>query len=100
MLAQHGLGIRPECARVLRVLTRLLQKAAAGGLTPFAVGSLMCRCGRAPASNTLQCSMCACDAMPMLGSAHSTAQDAALRSHVFASGLVLLRLASSAQTLS
>ena len=43
MLAQHGLGIRPECARVLRVLTMLLQKAAARGLTPFAIGSIMCR---------------------------------------------------------
>ena len=47
MLAQHGLGIRPECARVLRVLTMLLQKAAARSLTAFAVGSLMCRCGSA-----------------------------------------------------
>ena len=45
VLAQHGLGIRPECARVLRVLTMLLKKAAAHGLTPFAVGSIMCRCG-------------------------------------------------------
>ena len=46
VLAQHGLGIRPECARVLRVLTMLLKKAAARGLTPFAIGSIMCRCGR------------------------------------------------------
>ena len=52
MLAQHGLGIRPECARVLRVLTMLLQKAAARGLTPFAIGSIMCRCGHALACNS------------------------------------------------
>ena len=51
MLAQHGLGIRPECARVLRVLTMLLQKAAARGLTPFAIGSIMCRCGHALVRN-------------------------------------------------
>ena len=44
VLAQHGLGIRPECARVLRVLTMLLKKAAARGLTPFHIGSIMCRC--------------------------------------------------------
>ncbi len=44
VLAQHGLGIRPECARVLRVLTMLLQKAASRGLTPFHIGSIMCRC--------------------------------------------------------
>ena len=44
VLAQHGLGIRPECARVLRVLTMLLQKAAARRLTPFHIGSIMCRC--------------------------------------------------------
>ena len=43
VLAQHGLGIRPECARLLRVLTMLLQKAAARGLTPFDIGSIMCR---------------------------------------------------------
>ncbi|CAL5224925.1 g7694 [Coccomyxa viridis] len=45
VLAQHGLGIRPECARVLRVLTMLLQKAASRGLTPFHIGSIMCREG-------------------------------------------------------
>ena len=45
ILAQHGLGIRPECARVLRVLTTLLKKAAAQGLTPFHIGSIMSRCG-------------------------------------------------------
>ena len=53
MLAQHGLGIRPECARVLRVLTMLLQKAAARGLTPFTIGSIMCRCGHALVRNLL-----------------------------------------------
>lgn len=43
ILAQHGLGIRPECARVLRVLTALLKKAAARGMSPFDIGSIMCR---------------------------------------------------------
>ncbi|CAL8472363.1 g11906 [Coccomyxa elongata] len=45
ILAQHGLGIRPECARVLRVLTALLKKAAARGMSPFDIGSIMCREG-------------------------------------------------------
>ena len=44
VLAQNGLGIRPECARVLRVLTMLLKMAACRGLTPFHIGSIMCRC--------------------------------------------------------
>lgn len=43
ILAQHGLGIRPECARILRVLTALLKKAARRGLTPYDIGSIMCR---------------------------------------------------------
>ena len=43
ILAQHGLGIRPECARILRVLTALLKKAAPRGLSPFDIGSIMCR---------------------------------------------------------
>lgn len=43
ILAQHGLGIRPECARVLRVLTSLLKKAAARGMSPFDIGSIMSR---------------------------------------------------------
>lgn len=55
VLAQHGLGIRPECARVLRVLTRLLKKAAARGLTPFHIGSIMCRCETVPVPDTHLC---------------------------------------------
>jgi hypothetical protein len=43
LLAQHGLSIRPECARVLRVLTALLKKAAARRMTPFEIASIMCR---------------------------------------------------------
>ena len=43
ILAQHGLVIRPECARVLRVLTSLLQRAAARRMTPFEMASIMCR---------------------------------------------------------
>jgi hypothetical protein len=42
-LTQHGLHIRPECQRVLKVATMLLQKAAARGMTPFQIGSIMCR---------------------------------------------------------
>ncbi len=52
VLAQHGLGIRPECARVLRVLTMLLKKAASRGLTPFHIGSIMCRCLILPGHHT------------------------------------------------
>ena len=43
VLASHGLMLRPECERVLSVCTMLLKKAAARGMTPFAIGSIMCR---------------------------------------------------------
>ena len=44
ILAQHGLALRPECARVLRVLTALLRRSTARGLTPFDFASIICRC--------------------------------------------------------
>lgn len=43
VLASHGLMLRPECERVLSVCTILLKKAAARGMTPFSIGSIMCR---------------------------------------------------------
>ncbi|KAK9814552.1 hypothetical protein WJX72_007787 [[Myrmecia] bisecta] len=43
ILAAHGLQLRPECERVLKVCTMLLKKAAAKGLTAFDIGSVMCR---------------------------------------------------------
>ena len=33
----------PECARVFRISTMLLKKGAAKRLTPFSIGSIMCR---------------------------------------------------------
>lgn len=33
----------PKCARTLRISTMLLKKGAERGLTPFAIGSIMCR---------------------------------------------------------
>ena len=44
ILAQHGLALRPDCARVLRVLTALLQKGTSRGLVPADIASIMCRC--------------------------------------------------------
>lgn len=43
LLKLHGWDMPPDCARVFRVSTMLLKKGAAKGLTPFAIGSIMCR---------------------------------------------------------
>lgn len=43
LLKFYGWDIPLECARILRVSTMLLKKGAAKGLTPFAIGNLMCR---------------------------------------------------------
>ncbi|KAL5736868.1 hypothetical protein ACOSQ2_031656 [Xanthoceras sorbifolium] len=43
LLKFHGWDIPPECACVFRISTMLLKKGAERGLTPFAIGSIMCR---------------------------------------------------------
>ncbi|KAJ4956391.1 hypothetical protein NE237_013174 [Protea cynaroides] len=43
LLKFYGWNLSHECARVLRVSTMLLKKGAERGLTPFAIGSIMCR---------------------------------------------------------
>lgn len=43
LLKFHGWDLPPECARTLRISTMLLKKGARRGLTPFAIGSIMCR---------------------------------------------------------
>lgn len=43
LLKFHGWDLPLECARVLRISTMLLKKGAERGLTPFAIGSIMCR---------------------------------------------------------
>lgn len=43
LLKSHGWDLPPECARILRISTMLLQKGAEKGLTPFNIGSIMCR---------------------------------------------------------
>nr|GME00508.1 phosphatidylinositol 4-kinase gamma 4-like [Ipomoea batatas] len=43
LLRFYGWELSLECARVLRISTMLLKKGAARGLTPFAIGSMMCR---------------------------------------------------------
>ncbi|KAG2278449.1 hypothetical protein Bca52824_061004 [Brassica carinata] len=43
LLKSHGWEIPPSCARVFRISTMLLKKGAEKGLTPFAIGSIMCR---------------------------------------------------------
>ncbi|KAF8073104.1 PI4KG4 [Scenedesmus sp. PABB004] len=45
LLAAHGIALRPECLRVFRVCTMVLQKGAAAGLTPAQIAGLMCRSG-------------------------------------------------------
>ncbi|KAF2311775.1 hypothetical protein GH714_026649 [Hevea brasiliensis] len=39
----HGWDMPLECARTLRISTMLLKKGVERGLTPFAIGSIMCR---------------------------------------------------------
>ncbi|KAJ4825539.1 hypothetical protein Tsubulata_024839 [Turnera subulata] len=43
LLKYYGWHIPLKCARVLRISTMLLKKGVAKGLTPFAIGSIMCR---------------------------------------------------------
>ncbi|XP_065858579.1 phosphatidylinositol 4-kinase gamma 2 [Euphorbia lathyris] len=43
LLKHHGWDIPIESARTLRISTMLLKKGVKKGLTPFAIGSIMCR---------------------------------------------------------
>ncbi|KAK2406841.1 phosphatidylinositol 4-kinase gamma [Trifolium repens] len=43
LLKFHGWDLPLECARTLRISTMLLKKGVEKGMTPFAIGSLMCR---------------------------------------------------------
>lgn len=43
LLKFHGWDLPIECARTLKISTMLLKKGVERGLTPFAIGSLMCR---------------------------------------------------------
>ncbi|KAE8708537.1 Phosphatidylinositol 4-kinase gamma 3 [Hibiscus syriacus] len=43
LLKYYGWDVPVECARTLRISTLLLQKGAERGLTPFTIGSIMCR---------------------------------------------------------
>eukprot|EP00850_Spirogloea_muscicola_P011772 SM000074S21682 [mRNA] locus=s74:482912:485597:+ [translate_table: standard] len=43
LLVNHGWSLSPQCARVLRISTALLKKGSAAGLSPYSIGSMMCR---------------------------------------------------------
>lgn len=43
LLKFYGWDLPRECARILRISTMLLKKGAAKGLSPHAIGSIMCR---------------------------------------------------------
>ena len=43
LLKFHGWDLPVECTRTLRISTMLLKKGVERGMTPFAIGSLMCR---------------------------------------------------------
>ncbi|XP_042481139.1 phosphatidylinositol 4-kinase gamma 4-like [Macadamia integrifolia] len=43
LLKFHGWSISRECARIFRTSTMLLKKGVEKGLTPFAIGRMMCR---------------------------------------------------------
>jgi hypothetical protein len=43
LLQKHGLSLRTASRRVFLLSTMLLKKGAAAGLTPFMIGSMMCR---------------------------------------------------------
>ena len=43
LLQKHGWSMRTNCRIVFQLSTLLLKKGAAAGLTPFEIGSMMCR---------------------------------------------------------
>lgn len=43
VLKFYGWNVPDNCARVFRISTMLLKKGAERGLTPFVIGSIMCR---------------------------------------------------------
>lgn len=43
LLQKHGWSMRTACKQVFRLSTMLLKKGAAAGLTPYQIGSMMCR---------------------------------------------------------
>lgn len=43
LLKFYGWDVSAQCARIFRISTMLLKKGAERGLTPFAIGSIMCR---------------------------------------------------------
>lgn len=43
LLNFYGWNVPEKCARVFRISTMLLKKGAERGLTPFLIGSIMCR---------------------------------------------------------
>ncbi|XP_054823636.1 phosphatidylinositol 4-kinase gamma 2 [Prosopis cineraria] len=43
LLKYYGWDVPLDCARVLRISTMLLKKGVERGLTPYAIGSIMCR---------------------------------------------------------
>ncbi|KAK7307910.1 hypothetical protein VNO77_41381 [Canavalia gladiata] len=43
LLKYYGWDVPVECARTLRISTMLLKKGVERGLTPYAIGSIMCR---------------------------------------------------------
>lgn len=43
LLKFYGWNLSPQCARVMHISTMLLKKGAQRGLTPYDVGSIMCR---------------------------------------------------------
>lgn len=43
LLKSYGWDVPPECARIFRISTMLLKKGVDRGLTPYAIGSIMCR---------------------------------------------------------
>ncbi|KAE9596519.1 putative 1-phosphatidylinositol 4-kinase [Lupinus albus] len=43
LLKYYGWDVPLECARTLRVSTMLLKKGVERGLSPYAIGSIMCR---------------------------------------------------------
>nr|XP_043629526.1 phosphatidylinositol 4-kinase gamma 2-like [Erigeron canadensis] len=43
LLSSYGWDLSVECSRTLRISTMLLKKGATKGLSPFAIGQIMCR---------------------------------------------------------
>ncbi|GBF98975.1 phosphatidylinositol 4-kinase gamma-like [Raphidocelis subcapitata] len=81
-LAAHGLPVRPECLRVLRVCTMVLKKGAAAGLTPAQIAGVVSREGPGRSPVERMHALAAARASAEAGGAPEAAREAAYLRHM------------------